>query len=648
MATKTITLYCTEGGINKRSTITIDNWNDSIQIGAYVGRGSTNKNPVTYMSNDRIDIDGGFASIVFISNEDVPITGFTGNCDNPETYWNRSQGWTKIQKNNKYWYFIYDYHDTSTNVYTLTPLLPTTNNDRNYSFTMGFDTAQTFPIIYNDTGFTHITAPTEWVQQSELNITLEYPTTYVVETVPYLLLNNSTQIPFVKSGQRYNLTYTPDNTVTSLSVEGKAVINPIKTIDVTYNTTGFTFTTQPTTWQENTVLNVVMELPANYEIQTSPYLLVDGTTHIDFTQTGNTFTLNITPDSSVNSLQVIGSCTIITGIEFNNNTIGLTFTELPTRYNIGDTVNIECIVSDGYVWQDSRPPYIEYTHNHRTEKEYLTNNHDNTFSYHKQLDYPQATITSISINGEAVRITPIVTNYGLVRVYHVSSEILTQLANKRYLQSTTGGTLGYVDLMEFAYSIRRYYFSVTDGESNKIQLGRIDTNILAPNIEQEYFNLETDEVIIPDITGNSLGYDNRITLYIPFVGVENLPREIVGHNIKLNYYTNILSGKTTCYVLVDGVVFETYNAILYAEYPRSVTGKIVDIDNFVPMDLTPKLNIFYPQTYERIVSRETVRKNISDVTGFCQIHNIEGIDNTTMFGDEYNLIVEKLSSGVFI
>lgn len=99
------------------------------------------------------------------------------------------------------------------------------------------------------------------------------------------------------------------------------------------------------------------------------------------------------------------------------------------------------------------------------------------------------------------------------------------------------------------------------GSAKEIIIGGYRTGISSHLIGNQFVNLSCGSVSIPEKWGGAIDYHSGISVYLPFIGVEQLdPQECIGATIAINYYIDIITGACIAFVKITR---GELNSILY-------------------------------------------------------------------------------------
>lgn len=131
-----------------------------------------------------------------------------------------------------------------------------------------------------------------------------------------------------------------------------------------------------------------------------------------------------------------------------------------------------------------------------------------------------------------------------------SSNILDQIT--RMFNSPIDAVIGF----------HMIYCTPITGASKTIKAGYLDSPVSAPEVTDQYKDIDCGTIAIPEYYRNALDYDNtRISLFLPFIGIVPLDTaQVMGSSLSILYRIDVLTG--TCLAQVS-VIKEGSNAVMY-------------------------------------------------------------------------------------
>lgn len=317
-------------------------------------------------------------------------------------------------------------------------------------------------------------------------------------------------------------------------------------------------------------------------------------------------------------------------------------------------------VDEGYTIDASTTPNLiikYYTTNFYDFKVNLKlNNETNIWSAKGNTVIGTATpsnFESATINAVTQQVTPIVEKFSLIDAYKVNSEIVKQLANKRFYEMTDGNISTYKDLGEYIISYVRYPFEIETTEEKNIFLGFVDTQITAPIIPDYTYTLDLGNVNISGIYGNKADIDNTsIRLSLKYFGFVDIDSRYINSKISIKIKVDVLTNTANVYIYSNDVIIDNKPITLGYSVPYILTTEKIDVynkadntvitlsefDNYI--EVTQKNNDSNLLSSNKEIS-------IKDcATGYYRFDNLNIKDIPT--SEELDLLNSVLSNGIYI
>ena len=132
--------------------------------------------------------------------------------------------------------------------------------------------------------------------------------------------------------------------------------------------------------------------------------------------------------------------------------------------------------------------------------------------------------------------------------------------------------------MESLIDLRLYPFDVmaiaTGGASQQIKFGRVQTPIVGyklPNLTRCIINLGS--AVVPRCYNNFLDYQMDIKLYIPFIGMVDLPVELcLNKHVNVQMAVDFVTGACTAMVYIEGIIYSYHQGVIGISIPMTGTG----------------------------------------------------------------------------
>lgn len=263
----------------------------------------------------------------------------------------------------------------------------------------------------------------------------------------------------------------------------------------------------------------------------------------------------------------------------------------------------------------------------------------------------------IVVDGVANPQTTPTKKYGFINAYVLNDQNLEDFATARFVPytgdypSTKEDPISY-DLGDYVNRVKRFFFPVEKGSTSKLMCGnfQVDTNVF--NLASDTKVVSFGSVDIPNVTESTADYDTDLNMFVPFIGLETLPVDLIGHTVALELRVNLLGGGGV-YVLTceDRIVYtkevEPCTDVLFRTQKQEV--RVLGgskFDSTYLMGLTPYI-VLQKKTItgtgvETASSRLTKVKN---VVGFTKLVNVKFADTSNMLMDDVNTIINILRNG---
>lgn len=263
----------------------------------------------------------------------------------------------------------------------------------------------------------------------------------------------------------------------------------------------------------------------------------------------------------------------------------------------------------------------------------------------------------IVVDGVANPQTTPAKKYGFINAYVLNEQNLEDFATARFVPytgdsaSTKEDPISY-DLGDYVNRVKRFFFPVEKGSTSKLMCGnfQVDTNVF--NLASDTKVISFGSVDIPNVTESTADYDTDLNMFVPFIGLETLPVDLIGHTVALELRVNLLGGGGV-YVLTceDRIVYtkevEPCTDVLFRTQKQEVRvlgGSKFEstyLMGFTPYIVLQKKTITSTGV-ETASSRLTKVKN---VVGFTKLVNVKFADTSNMLMDDVNTIINILRNG---
>lgn len=247
--------------------------------------------------------------------------------------------------------------------------------------------------------------------------------------------------------------------------------------------------------------------------------------------------------------------------------------------------------------------------------------------------------------------------YGFINAYVLNEQNLKDFATARFVPytgdvgSTKEDPISY-DLGDYINRVKRFFFQVDKGSSSKLMCGNFVVDTTVYNLASDSKVLSFGSVEIPNVTQSTADYDTELSLFVPFIGLESLPVDLIGHTVSLELRVNLLGGGGV-YVMTcdDRIVWtkevEPCSDVLFRTQKQQfqVIGGS-KFDSTYLMGLTPYIVLQKKNITSTGVETASSRlTKVKDVSGFTKMVNVKFADTTNMLTDDVNTIINILRNG---
>lgn len=263
----------------------------------------------------------------------------------------------------------------------------------------------------------------------------------------------------------------------------------------------------------------------------------------------------------------------------------------------------------------------------------------------------------IIVDGVANPQTTPTKKYGFINAYVLNEQNLEDFATARFVPytgdvgSTKEDPISY-DLGDYINRVKRFFFQVDKGSSSKLMCGNFMVDTTVYNLASDSKVLSFGSVEIPNVTQSTADYDTELNLFVPFIGLETLPVDLIGHTVALEMRVNLLGGGGV-YVMTcdDRIVWtkevEPCTDVLFRTQKQEIQvlgGS--KFDSTYLMGLTPYIVLQKKTITSTGVETASSRlTKVKDVSGFTKMVNVKFADTTNMLTDDVNTIINILRNG---
>lgn len=270
---------------------------------------------------------------------------------------------------------------------------------------------------------------------------------------------------------------------------------------------------------------------------------------------------------------------------------------------------------------------------------------------------PQRDDFYIEVHGEANPQSEPTKKYGFINAYVLNEQNLEDFATARFVPytgevgSTKEDPISY-DLGDYVNRVKRFFFQVDKGSSSKLMCGNFMVDTTVFNLASDSKVIQFGSVEIPNVTQSTADYDTELNLFVPFIGLESLPVDLIGCTVALELRVNLLGGGGV-YVMTcdDRIVWtkevEPCTDVLFRTQKQEV--RVLGgskFDSTYLMGLTPYIVLQKKTITSTGVETASSRlTKVKDVSGFTKIVNVKFADTTNMLTDDVNTIINILRNG---
>ena len=263
----------------------------------------------------------------------------------------------------------------------------------------------------------------------------------------------------------------------------------------------------------------------------------------------------------------------------------------------------------------------------------------------------------IIVDGVAHQQSTPTKKYGFINAYVLNEKNLEDFATARFVQysgdvgSTKEDPISY-DLGDYINRVKRFFFQVDKGSSSKLMCGNFMVDTTVYNLASDSKVLSFGSVEIPNVTQSTADYDTELNLFVPFIGLETLPVDLIGSTVSLELRVNLLGGGGV-YVMTcdDRIVWtkevEPCSDVLFRTQKQQI--QVIGgskFDSTYLMGLTPYIVLQKKTITSTGVETASSRlTKVKDVSGFTKMVNVKFADTTNMLTDDVNTIINILRNG---
>lgn len=207
----------------------------------------------------------------------------------------------------------------------------------------------------------------------------------------------------------------------------------------------------------------------------------------------------------------------------------------------------------GYIDDSSQPQYPDQPQN--------PDDNDDTEGGNGDGDKTTDDITPDIIN-------PTYIPTGLMTIYELQQNTLTELGKKLWSENIFTNFLKITgNPIDSIIGLYVSYINFQDSDSKSIMLGNVDTQIIAPVINEVIKTVDCGTININEFWGDFKDYNpfTKIQIFLPYIGVMDLNvNEIMHSTLNLIYRFNLLTNTCVALISISKTIDETnLNSVLY-------------------------------------------------------------------------------------
>lgn len=247
-------------------------------------------------------------------------------------------------------------------------------------------------------------------------------------------------------------------------------------------------------------------------------------------------------------------------------------------------------------------------------------------------------------------------------IYEPTNENMQKINDAIFINAADSTT---INVQQYFSSYKKFYCKIPVAGYKPLKGGRYDFGEQAPYVKEHTIVVDCGSVEIPEHYQSLLDYSpfSRLTIYLPFVGFQELDDKlVVGHTLKVQYTVDVLSGRCLAQLYVDSTdlkscfaeyggtiaadeIFGTDNGYnYYGAYELMTTMQLGELSCYVLIHTKMPLEGDIVN-YKGLPTNEIVK--VGDVTGFVKYSSIH-VDGMTATDSEKSEIESLLMSGIFV
>ena len=369
---------------------------------------------------------------------------------------------------------------------------------------------------------------------------------YTFNDTPYLIYND-TEYNFIQSELNYifdlnTLNITADNTADIYATATAVSVNPILTLNK--NISGCTLSPDVSSVEiDGTSQIFTITADSNKDFKITPKITVNNT-DTDFTLDDGIYTLDVNNLNITTNVNGIITATALSYKDVDIIATNCVISPNITRVYANDKLTLTATANSGYIF--TLAPQINFN-----------NRDDRRVNFTKITDYQYTvsiTVTNddlsapqnhITITATAIAETPIIRKYGTIQVYKPTLSNMSDLATKRFTENGTidGVTYNDIDLGQYITQFKRIFINVDSDSTGDIYLGRHNTEINAPIVNDDTITIDCGNVTLTGEYKNELDTKiYKIFIVLTCYGIIQLDSIYMNKTINVKYRCNIITG----------------------------------------------------------------------------------------------------------
>jgi hypothetical protein len=384
----------------------------------------------------------------------------------------------------------------------------------------------------------------------------------------------------------------------------------------------------------------------------------DGATHTATLLPDTTFgsTINVLLSNIQTGSEVVLSGAYRGVCKVTDNTTGCKSTGIQAYYVENDKVTITLVANTNTSFSTTDKPKIEFSDQLSvvTTTEFTLSDDNKTANVSWVLPSTGVDYTELYIYGTT---TPdkVITGYGSINVYKVDTNALNQFAETRfkYKDTTETGLTPDGDLAEYVNRLHKVYCDVGETIGTTIKCGNNDTKISCESINNAVVSVSFGSVVLPTYNNNNTDLNNKIQVFLPFVGFVGVDSDLQGETLYLKYDIDLVTGEgvytlqTDTYVIAQGVC-DCSNEVLFRT-SQTLNINTIGSDKYKStylLGLKPYVSVKYFSEMPNKTATTTQQVSIGGIIGFAKFDGVHV--NFTCLAEEQTEIDNLLQQGVIL